>query len=371
MMGDAPVQKAPSPIGVISVRNLWFLALYASDLARFRDRFDSDIEASPDLPDLVGRLLARAVDMRLRRNLSFGYRRKEAVLSRVRGRINPLSTYSRKLLRQGKIACRFEELTIDTSRNRLVRAALDAVANRVSDAELGHCCRSLAGKLGSLGVSGMRPSRSQVAQDQIGRHETGDRFMVALARLVFDLMLPTEHEGATSLTRIERDPVIVRRLFERAVANFLAAELPPSEGWKVSPGKWLYWQKEAETPGISAVLPQMKTDIVLENVREKRRIVIDTKFTGIFTSSEYRANMLKSGYLYQMYAYLRSQVGCGDPHCDNAEGILLHPAINANVDETVSIQGHEIRFVTIDLMLPTSEIAAKLRTLPRYSRLKV
>ena len=80
--------------------------------------------------------------------------------------------------------------------------------------------------------------------------------------------------------------------------------------------------------------------------------------------------MLKSGYLYQMYAYLRSQAGCGDPLCDNAEGILLHPAIDVNVDETLLIQGHEIRFVTVDLMLPTSEIEEKLRTLPRYSRLK-
>ena len=370
-MIDAVRQKDPALIGVIPVRNLWFLALYASDLAKFRDRFDSDIEASPDLPDLVGRLLAHAVDMRLRRNLSFGYRRKEAVLSRVRGRIDLLCTYSRDLPRQGKIACRFEELTIDTTRNRLVRAALDALANRVDDAALAHRCRLLADDLGFLGVSGVRPSRSEVAQDQIGRHEADDRFMVALARLVFDLVLPTEHEGATPLTRIERDPVIVRRLFERAVANFLAAELPPSEGWKVSPGKWLSWQKEAETPGIAAVLPQMKTDIVLENALQKRRIVIDTKFTGIFTKSEYRENVLKSGYLYQMYAYLRSQVGSGDPLCDNAEGILLHPAIDANVDETVRIQGHAIRFVTVDLMLPTSEIAEKLRTLSHYSGGKV
>jgi 5-methylcytosine-specific restriction enzyme subunit McrC len=180
-------------------------------------------------------------------------------------------------------------------------------------------------------------------------------------------VLPTEWEGATPLTRIERDAVIVRRLFERAVANFFAAELPPSDGWKVLPGKWLYWQKEYETPGIAAVLPQMRTDIVLENTRQKRRIVIDTKFAGIFTSSEYRENVLKSAHLYQMYAYLRSQVGSGNPLCDCAEGILLHPAIDAKVDETVRIQGHPIRFVTVDLTLPSADYLDKLRNLPRPS----
>lgn len=73
--------------------------------------------------------------------------------------------------------------------------------------------------------------------------------------------------------------------------------------------KWLYWPTEFATPGIAAIFPQMKTDIMLENAHERRRIVIDTKFTGIFTRSEYREQALKSAYIYQMYAYLRSQAG--------------------------------------------------------------
>jgi len=248
------------------------------------------------------------------------------------------------------------------------RAALDALANRVSDSALKHRCQGLASILGFLGVSGVRPSRSQVAQDQIGRHEADDRFMVALARFVFDLVLPSEQGGTTPLTRIERDAITVRRLFERAVANFLAIELAPNQEWKVSAGKWLYWQKEFETLGIATVLPQMKTDIILENTAQKRRIIIDTKFTGIFTSSKYREEVLKSGYIYQMYAYLRSQDGFGDALCDNAEGVLLHPAIGADVDESVRIQGHEIRFVTVDLALSSIAILERLRTLSNPRR---
>jgi 5-methylcytosine-specific restriction enzyme subunit McrC len=81
-------------ISGIPVRNLWLLALYAYDLANFVGRFDADVEASPDLPDLIGRLLCRAVELRVRRNLSFAYRRKSAVLSRVRGRIDVLKMHA-------------------------------------------------------------------------------------------------------------------------------------------------------------------------------------------------------------------------------------------------------------------------------------
>ena len=98
----------------------------------------------------------------------------------------------------------------------------------------------------------------------------------------------------------------------------------------------------------------MQTDIILESRQECRRIVIDTKFTEILTNTAHRERVLKSGYLYQVYAYLRSQEGEEGGLADSAEGWLLHPAVGADVDETIRVQGHDIRFVTINLMLPAA-----------------
>lgn len=62
-------------IGRIPVRNLWLLMLYASDLTRFRSAFDSVVDAdSEDLPGLVAQLLATAVERRLKRSPTSGYR---------------------------------------------------------------------------------------------------------------------------------------------------------------------------------------------------------------------------------------------------------------------------------------------------------
>jgi len=43
---------------------------------------------------------------------------------------------------------------------------------------------------------------------------------------------------------------------------------------------------------------------------------------------------------------------------------MLHPAIDGDVDEVVRIQGHDIRFATVDLAKPTSEILVRLKGLP-------
>jgi 5-methylcytosine-specific restriction enzyme subunit McrC len=358
-------------IGRIPVRNLWLLLLYASDLARFFGQFDAAVEEAPDLPSLIAKLLAYAVEHRLRRNLSRGYQQEDAVLTRVRGRIDLVQTYSRELLQRGQVACCFEEHTINTPRNRLVRAALNTVSGRVQDAELAHRCRTLAGDLGRLGVGGVRPSRGEITADRIGRHDADDQLMVTLARIVFDLVLPTEDAGEHALTHIERDQVLVRLLFEKAVGNFFAAELDSAFGWRVHQGRRLYWPRQTASPGIDTVLPNMQTDIILENLSAGRRMVIDTKFTSIFTSTPYREAVLKSGYLYQMYAYLRSQEGNGNPLTETSEGILLHPTIDTDVDEFITIQGHQIRFVTVNLAARNSaEIFSRLRSLPEMMPLQ-
>jgi 5-methylcytosine-specific restriction enzyme subunit McrC len=355
-------------IGRIPVRNIWLLFLYASNLARFSGQHAAEVEESPDFPSLIARLLCFAVDRRLRRNLSRGYQQREAILPRVRGRIDLLETFTGDLLSKGLIACRFEEFTFDTPRNRLVRAALDAVANRVDDPVLAHDCRRLAGDLGRQGVGGLKPSRAELATERIGRHDADDLLMVTLARLVFDLVLPTEDVGGHALTRVEKDEILVRHLFQKAIGNFYAAELAPF-GWKVTQGKWLDWQIEEASAGIAGLFPAMTTDIILEHPGQARRIIIDTKFTAILRRSQHREAVFKSGYIYQLYAYLRSQERPEEQLSQSTEGVLLHPTVDEEVDEFVRIQGHGMRFVTVDLMLPTIEILHRLRSLPQRALL--
>jgi 5-methylcytosine-specific restriction enzyme subunit McrC len=347
-------------IGRIPVRNLWLLMLYASELYRHLGHQRITVEENPDdVPELVAELLAREVERHLMRNLTFGYRPHDAVLPRVRGRINMLITERHQLLGRGVVACRFDGLTVDTPRNRFVWAALDLVARIVRRPALSHRCRALAGSMKQIGVTGERPGRSEVSADRFGRHDAGDQLMVAAAHLAFDLALPTEVIGNRLLALPDREITWIRRLYEKAIAGFYDVVLSPL-GWHVFAGKTLAWQIEGKTLGIDNILPKMRTDIVLEHRACRRRIVVDTKFTSIVTQGWFREETLRSGYLYQIYAYLRSQVGKDDPFAAQASGLLLHPAIGEMVDETAVIQGHEIRFATVDLGATAKEIRKRL-----------
>jgi 5-methylcytosine-specific restriction enzyme subunit McrC len=108
----------------------------------------------------------------------------------------------------------------------------------------------------------------------------------------------------------------------------------------------------------------MVTDIVLDALNADRRLVIDTKFTSVLGQGRFSDASLKSGYLYQMYAYLRSQEGRG-PRWDTAAGLFLHPAIGSLLHEHFKIQGHSMTFATVDLGGTATAIRNELRRVLR------
>lgn len=350
-------------VGRIPVRNIWLLMLYASDLFRHIDRDKRvSVEENPDdIPDLVAEILAREIGLRLKRNLSLEYKLRKAVLRRVRGRIDLLSTERHRLLDRGMIACRFNEMTVDTPRNRFVRAALEQIARILhkDHKDLARRCRILALKLKRMGVTGEKPGRGEVSVNRFGRHDAEDHKMVHAAHLAFNLGLPTESAGTKLLVLPEREVSWIIKLYEKGVAGFYRTVLS-EKGWTVKPGKFINWLPERKTSGIDRILPSMQTDIVLDHRDKKRRIIIDTKFNSIITLGRYGNETLRSSDMYQIYAYLKSQKGRGDHLADKAEGLLLHPSVGDMVNETVIIQGHQIRFATVDLSANTKEIRRQL-----------
>jgi 5-methylcytosine-specific restriction enzyme subunit McrC len=336
-------------IGRIPVRNIWLLLLYASDLYRHLGRERQGLEENPELlPDVVAELLCHEVAQRLQRRLSMGFQTRAARLDRVRGRLDLLQTVCHDLVRRGKVACRFEELSLDTARNRYVRAALESLTPQVRRRELIHSCRLLARTLAEMGVGLANPRALAATAMGMERVEIRDQPMMAAARLALEMALPAEESGASLLSRANREEAWVRHLFERAVGGFYEVVLG-RDGWKVGRGTWLDWAKEEPTPGIHAYLPRMKTDIVLDRASTGRRIVIDTKFTTILARGHHREHSFKGQHLYQIYSYLRSQEGLDRPVENDAEGLLLYPSVGIHQSEAVTIQRHRIRFATVNL----------------------
>lgn len=350
-------------IGKIRVRNLWLLLLYASDLFRHKSEVGQSIEDNPDdVANLVAEILVHHVELRIKRNLSLGYLSRKDDLKRVRGRIDLLRTERRHLLERGLIACQHEELSTDTARNRYVAAALRQLVKLVSiQSGWKHRCHLLATTFEKMGVGREKPVWSKVAADRIGHHDADDRYMLDAARLVFELALPTEMAGNRHHISPDRNNLPwIRRLFEKGVAGFYKVTLS-KHGWQTQAGSRIRWPIQTKSSDeIDRVFPDMYTDIILEHQDQRRRIIIDTKFTNVLQKNRWDQETLRSHYLYQIYTYLRSQEHEDHPLSKTASGLFLHPSTGVDVDEFVTIQGHEIHFATVNLAAETSVIRDQL-----------
>ncbi|HLR47554.1 MAG TPA: 5-methylcytosine-specific restriction system specificity protein McrC [Corynebacterium sp.] len=331
----------------IPVRNLWLLQLFASDLYRTVGTQLSGIESIPEnVAQLVSRMLADAVSDRLRTGLTVGFRRRTDDLGRVRGKIDILGTERHQLLERGKVRCTFDETYPDTPPNRLVRAALER-ASRLPGTD--RRCRHLAGQLATLGVRNDDSALSEMRHFYGQRHLASDRQMLMAARLLLELALPDPGSDELVASNPDKSDHYLRYLFEKATYGFYLNALSPS-GWRVRHGARLEWPVVLPSEGMRAILPGMQTDIVLRDETRKpgRVIIIDTKFTSVSMANQYGSQKLRSGYLYQIYAYLLSQHDNPD-YGAHSEGLMLHPVVDGHLDEEASIQGHRIRFATVDL----------------------
>jgi 5-methylcytosine-specific restriction enzyme subunit McrC len=343
----------------IPIRNVWLLQLFASSLYRRSGAGLVAAEDNPEnLPDLVARILAEEVSVRLHTGLSVGFRQTTRAVHRVRGRINVLTTERQQLLRRGQVSCTFDEIVTDTPANRLAKAALERAAALVPGEPR---YRSLALQLGAAGVRGPCPPLSTVPAMQRQRLLTRDRLMVAAAELLLTLAIPTTESGGKMLPLPSLADDYLRKLFEHAVYGFYRHRLMP-DGWTVTHGKHLKWDLSDASAGMPTILPGMQLDVVLEHADplggRPRRIVIDTKFTSVTKQGHYRTATLASGYVYQIYAYLMSQDG-HEPDA-KSEGLMLHPTVGDHLDEEVTIQGHRIRFATVDLTAIPRTLAVQL-----------
>ncbi len=190
-----------------------------------------------------------------------------------------------------------------------------------------------------------------------------DRQMIAAAELLLTLRIPTTESGTNLLPLPDLGDHYLRNLFELATYGFYSHRLKP-KGWEVQHGEHLSWDISYQSPGIDAVLPGMKLDIRLchhdPSGAGPRQIVIDTKFTSITKPGQYGQEKLLSAYLYQIYAYLMSQ-DARETRV-KSEGLMLHPVVGGNLDEEVVIQGHRIRFATVDLAADPKTMAHQFLT---------
>jgi 5-methylcytosine-specific restriction enzyme subunit McrC len=348
----------PSSQPSIPIRNLWHMLLYAWDRAELLGQWKAEAEQAPTLEALLAEILANLVQQRLRIGIGRDYDSHQQEVAGVRGRVMFSESVRRMSFQKGKAFCGFQVFTPDVPKNQLIRGVLALLVD-TGDFGTSSRGRDLRARLRRLVrdldmVQMVSPTAEDVGRQLQHKHDRDYSLMLTICGFLLRSQMPTEEPGIARSPGIDKSALVLHAIYERFVARFYARHL---RDWTVTAQpRWQWWPEG----GTSAYLPTMAPDLVLESRTTGRMIVLDTKFTAkVLTPGPWNTPRFRREHLFQIYAYLRSQEHRSVAFQD-ATGILLYPTVDHAIHERVEVQGHVIRWETVNLADPWQAIEARL-----------
>lgn len=331
---------------------------FASDLPKTLSFGNFGNEDTPaDIVDFIASILCDNLEARMRKNLSYGFNRVSSIETRLRGKVNHLENERFHLLAKGRVSCRYDELSLNTPKNCFIRGALEIIAGLSDNVQILERVKSLISRFQQLGITSSPPLPQSMTR--VGLNDREDAHIIAISKLIYDFKIPTTSDGNDKLYNIQDEKQWVYRLYEKAILG-MYKHLLPSQEWEVSGGDKLKWQTTFfSSKRVEALLPNMKTDITIRSRTKDFHLIIDTKFNNLIVKGQFQNETIRSGYVYQMYAYLQSQVNTYSGEV-LSKGMLLHPSIGESIEEEIHLQGHPIKFCTIDLTENFQNIKTRL-----------
>ena len=187
---------------------------------------------------------------------------------------------------------------------------------------------------------------------QYNRNNQTYRMLISVCYLVIKGLLQTNTDGTTRLMDF-LDEQRMCRLYEKFILEYYRKEFPKLTV-NASQIPW------ALDDGISDMLPVMQTDIMLSH--GGKVLIIDAKYYGHTTQTQYDIHTLHSANLYQIFTYVKNKEAelANVPH--EVAGMLLYARTDEAVQPNNSYQmsGNRITVKTLDMNCDFSVISEQL-----------
>lgn len=339
----------------IPIKNLYYLLCYAWDVLPLSEVASAGSEKFDRIQDLLTKVLLNGIHYLIRRGFHREYETCEEELSNPRGKINLSDSIKRQSMVRRKLFCEYDEFTADVPFNRILKDTMVRLLHcKELDVSLKHELRKLVPLFSN--IRRLEPTRRNLSVLKYNRNNQHYKLLMNLCELLYYEMMPTECGRETEFRDFLREERRMAMLFEKFVRNFYRKELPHSEYFVHTP--LIQWDCDPDFQNIGLeFLPDMRTDLVVENIAERKQLIIDTKYyPQALRAGNYGAReKLISGNLYQIYTYASNSDYPG-----KVSAMLLYPTVERELNLQYRIGGHIIQVKTLNLGADWTEIHQRL-----------
>lgn len=334
---------------MIPVQNIYYMLAYAFQVLNENGYKDIATEQFDNVGELCAAILAKGISVQLKRGLGKEYVSQTEPLSSLRGKIDIAESVKAQSMLRKQLVCTYDDFTVNSYMNRILKSTMELLIRSDISKVRKKDLRKLLVFFGDVDSIDVYDINWRL---QYNRNNQSYRMLISICYLVVKGLLQTNTAGITKLMDF-LDEQRMCRLYEKFILEYYRREHPEVK----ASASQIPWQLDDD---FGAMLPVMQSDIMLS--KGSATLIIDAKYYGHTTQSQYGVNTLHSGNLYQIFTYVKNKdAEYGDqPH--TVSGMLLY----AQTDEVVQpnhvyhMSGNKITVRTLDLNLPFSDIAKQL-----------
>lgn len=334
---------------MIPVQNIYYMLAYAFQVLNENGYKDIATEQFDNVGELCAAILAKGISVQLKRGLGKEYVSQTEPMSSLRGKIDIAESIKTQSMLRKQLVCTYDDFTVNSYMNRILKSTMELLIRSDISKVWKKDLRKLLVFFGDVDSIDVYDINWRL---QYNRNNQSYRMLISICYLVVKGLLQTNTAGITKLMDF-LDEQRMCRLYEKFILEYYRREHPEVK----ASASQIPWQLDDD---FGAMLPVMQSDIMLS--KGSATLIIDAKYYGHTTQSQYGVNTLHSGNLYQIFTYVKNKnAEYGDqPH--TVSGMLLY----AQTDEVVQpnhvyhMSGNKITVRTLDLNLPFSDIAKQL-----------
>lgn len=306
-------------------------------------------EQFDDVLDLYGKILVIGLKRLIRQGFFRDYIRKTESGSSIRGKINLKDSIKLLSSRKKQLNFTYNEYSMNNYLNQIIKSTLLFLIKSDIEEDTKKNIRRILLYFSNVETLDVKSINWKI---RYYRNNQEYKMIITFCKYAINEALPTEVDGTDKLMHFTDEYIYA--LYEEFIRKYYEKQCRENECYEnLSVDRfYLDWAIDKSQSDEDDILPRMETDIVLYNKNENKYLIIDAKYYGeIFTRKRKGSRSLRSGHLYQIFAYVKTKAFELKEESHKVSGMLLYAGTNESDQPDVSymVEGNRISVKTLDL----------------------
>lgn len=343
----------------IPIKNIYYMFCYAWNVLEQSDSISLGSEKFDNIYNLFARIYINGTSSLIKRGFSRYYILENEKVSTLKGKINISDSIKEQTFRNGRVICQYDNFSEDIKLNQIVKTTI-GILIKSPKLETGLRNKLLKLKLHFAGIQEIRFSKALFSTFRYNRNNNHYRMLINISQLIYQGLITNEIDNEIVFADFVRDKQM-SKIYEKFVLNFFRIHLDEKK-YNVHAPKMKWNLDEEISKEEFSLLPEMRTDIVIENKVKNTQLIIDTKYyeQTLVSSNWTDIKKVRNTHLFQIIAYVNNSDFAG-----NIEGMLLYPTVEKEINADFPILGKNIGIRTLNLDADWNEIYGRLLSVVR------